>query len=383
MKICFITPAYYPSIKWGGPIRSVHLLASELVKLGHSVSVYTTTFGLSENVSYTKVIDGVTIYYFSSWGIRTWRFSFSLISSLKKTHKSFDIFHIHLTWDPMCWISGYFLMKHKRPFIFSPRGSMDAALVKGKSFVKKTLLYRLVLKNIFEHAKLIHFTSIFEQNEFFAYTKLSVPSCVIPNALDVGELNQIFPDGSIFERFGIVSGKYILYLGRLNWKKGIDYLIRGFSLLCRKKGMEDVQLVIAGPDENILNSLQNTIRDLNISNKVIFTGLISGNERLTLLHNARVFALTSQSENFGMAPAEALAVGVPIVISKNVGISDLVLQYKAGSVILLADEMIADALLQVYTNDEMRNNFIIAGKNLVTKEFDPRVVAVRMEQIYQ
>ncbi|MFA5870340.1 MAG: glycosyltransferase [Candidatus Paceibacterota bacterium] len=383
MKICFIIPAYYPSVRWGGPIRSVHLLASELVKLGHSVSVYTTTFGLSENISREKIIDGVVVHYFSSWGVRTWRFSFSFISALRKTHKSFDIFHIHLTWDPMCWISGKFFVCHERPFVFSPRGSMDVALVKKKSFFKKMLLYQIILKNIYKHAKLIHFTSNFEKKEFLSFTKLSLPSCVIPNALDVGELNNFFLDEQIFKHFGIMRGKYILYFGRLNWKKGIDYLVHAFSLLCEKEEMEDAQLVIAGPDENTLHSLQNIIRDLNISNRVIFTGLVSGNDRLMLLREARVFALTSYSENFGMAPAEALAVGVPIVISEYVGISDVVSQYGAGSVVSLNEKVIAEALLQTYTNDKIRNNYIIAGKDLVSKEFDPRIIARRIEQVYQ
>jgi glycosyltransferase involved in cell wall biosynthesis len=111
------------------------------------------------------------------------------------------------------------------------------------------------------------------------------------------------------------QGKFLLFLGRLHEKKGVDLLIHAFA---DSLGKRDYQLVLAGPcaDDNFLRNLQASARDL----PVVFTGMLRGNLKWGALFAADVFVLPSHQENFGIAVAEALACGTPVLISNRVNI---------------------------------------------------------------
>ena len=123
-----------------------------------------------------------------------------------------------------------------------------------------------------------------------------------------------------FKKFPDLAGKRIfLFLGRIHPKKGCDLLIKAFAQVARKD--QSLHLVIAGPDQiGWQNKLQRLCEKLGVSEKVSWTGMLSGDLKWGTFYAAEAFILPSHQENFGISVAEALACGVPVLISDRVNI---------------------------------------------------------------
>jgi glycosyltransferase involved in cell wall biosynthesis len=120
--------------------------------------------------------------------------------------------------------------------------------------------------------------------------------------------------------FPELAGKrIILFLGRLHPKKGCDLLIEAFARVSQSD--PNLHLVITGPDEcNLRSGLERLSLERGIAGRVIWTGPLYGELKWGALRAAEVFALTSHTENFGIAVPEAMACGVPVLISDDVNI---------------------------------------------------------------
>jgi glycosyltransferase involved in cell wall biosynthesis len=122
-----------------------------------------------------------------------------------------------------------------------------------------------------------------------------------------------------------------LFLGRLDFKKGLDLLSRAFGEIARKHA--DVHLVIAGPDEmGCIKQMRTWLAEEGILDRVTFTGMLSGKDKLAAFNDADVFVLSSYTENFGVALIEAMACGMPVVISDRVNIWREIAAAEAGLV---------------------------------------------------
>ena len=139
--------------------------------------------------------------------------------------------------------------------------------------------------------------------------------------------------GSALERFPELSGKRVLlFLGRIHEKKGCDLLLKAFAKVAREAGA-DLRLVVAGPDHNgLTRQLQTLAESLLISAQIIWAGMLSGDVKWGMLRLAEVFVLPSHQENFGLAVAEALACGSPVLISNKVNIWREIAEDQAGLV---------------------------------------------------
>lgn len=386
MKILFVTPAYYPAVRWGGPIVSVHLLARGLRARSHEVQVLTTTFDLKKNEDTREFIDGVCVFYCRSFSIGRWLISFSLLRRFFQTAPSFDLVHISSVWDPVSFLSALLARLRSVPIIISPRGSLDENLIKGKSYLLKLLVYYCFLRPVLASSRAIHCTSVFEQQRLESYTGITGSCFIVPNPIDIDSFSRPPASFSFLQELGLIAQGYVLYLGRINWKKGLPELISGFELFLRSRpraGLASLRLVIAGPDEDgYLQTVRSAVSAAGIGDRVVFTGLVEGDRKSQLLFGAYAFVLTSHSENFGIAVAEAMACGVPVLISKDVGISDLVSRYRAGAVSTsLSPSSIAASFSEIFSGD--RDAYAAAGRRLVAEQFTVDSVAHAMEAVYR
>jgi glycosyltransferase involved in cell wall biosynthesis len=113
--------------------------------------------------------------------------------------------------------------------------------------------------------------------------------------------------------------RILLFLGRLHPKKGCDLLIEAFSHMCHRD--ERLHLVVAGPDESGTEAgLKMLSESLRVGDRITWTGMLSGDAKWGAYRAADAFVLTSHSENFGLVIAEALACGLPVLISDKVNI---------------------------------------------------------------
>jgi glycosyltransferase involved in cell wall biosynthesis len=120
----------------------------------------------------------------------------------------------------------------------------------------------------------------------------------------------------------------VLSLGRIHWIKGLDFLVKGFSEVAGARS--DVVLAIVGNDDGYKRTLDKLIGELELSDRVFFTGFLSGVDKLSALVDADVMVQTSRYEQGAWAPFEAVLCGTPIIVNGDTGAGENVKQADAG-----------------------------------------------------
>jgi len=382
MKILHVSPSYFPAHQFGGPIQSVHLLNKALLKLGTEVDVFTTNAGL-DNEIYNAVqwtdLEGVRVKYFSFFGYIHYNFSLSILFALLKEVRRYDLVHITSVWNFPVWAASFACWMHKKPYIISPRGTIYPETIAIKSSLFKTVYYALIAKKCLEKASAVHFTSLDEERKVKSHLKLNTQSAVIPNGIDLTEFEIV---SKAKQHFEWMFKPYILFLGRINHKKGLDILFRAFSEINKQNSA--IQLVVVGPNaDNYKAVLDKLAAELHISQHIIYTGSLTGATKLAAYRNALCFALPSYSENFGMSVIEAMACSCPVVVSNKVGIFPEIEFYNAGLVTHLDYFEVAKAINTIIENSTTRNLIVKNGLLMVSKLYSVENVALKFNHLYK
>jgi len=146
--------------------------------------------------------------------------------------------------------------------------------------------------------------------------------------------------------------------------------------------VDNVKVVIVGPDDGYLPALKILIVDLEVNDKVLFTGPLYGQEKLEAYVDAEVYVLPSSYEIFGITLLEACACGTPVVVTDRCGIAD-VINGQAGLVVPYDKEQLRQALLHILGNDKLRREFGEKGKLLVRERFNWEKIAEQIEDLYK
>ncbi len=328
MKILHIVEDY--SIESGGLRTVIKDLNAHLNK-ENDFSSYVLT-------SKEEALDNVFIVK----TVKPWLYSKEWKLKLKEINNqySFDIFHIHGVWLYPQYIAAKFCVKNKIPFILSCHGMYEPWLWENGTF-KKKFYFKYIVKNIFKKAKYIHvITSKEKENLKLLFKNNEIIE--IPNLIKVPKYEK--PEEEIKE-------KYILYLGRLDQKKGIDILIKAFS----KVEHQDVKLKIAGKINNYKYYLDELINTLKIKSNVEFLGIISGERKENLINNAHVLIAPSHSEVIGMVNLEAAILKTPVITTYQTGLNPK-WNINGGILINPNENELFDSLQQVLKWDAKKRN---------------------------
>ena len=269
-----------------------------------------------------------------------------------------------------------------KPYIISPKGTLNSEAINIKSRNKKRIYYKLISKHYLNRASSIHFTTEDERENVLNHLKLDNKNFIVPNGLDLENYSNLPERGNFIKKHQqLTNKKYILFLGRINYKKGLDLLAKAFGKL--SKQYNDLYLVIVGPDNNYSNKLETILRQVGVVDKVIFTGLLDGDDKLQAYVDADVFVLSSYSENFGMTVIEAMACGTSVVISNMVGLHREVKKNNAGIVTENKVDSLVSAIRSLLENRELNKKYSDNGKQFVTRYYDIDKVADMMIREYE
>ncbi len=248
--------------------------------------------------------DNVTVYK-SSLYKDLWCYSSELKNSLLNSES--DINHIHGVWMYPQYIASKISYNISKPYIITPHGMLEPWLWENGTS-KKKLYFNLMIKKYFSVANILHAITPDEKDNL--HKLLGHKSIeVIPNSISYTEI-----DSYNIQRQE--CDKFILFVGRLHPKKGIDLLIKAFSKLKNT----DMKLKIAGPFNEYKNELDKLVKDLNIENRVEFLGMITGTKKLQFFKDAWVFVAPSFSEVVGMVNLEAGILGTPVITTHQTGL---------------------------------------------------------------
>lgn len=387
MRILQVIPNYLPGVYASGVSGPMHSLIEGLVKMGIDVTVYTTNLDgkklLDVPLEQEVVLDGVNINYFPIT-YKPWYYSAALHKALARNVKNFDLIHISSVFLSASALGAYYAKKAHKPYIISPHGSLMIKPLKYNALKKKVYLNLIEKRNLIGAAA-IHFTSKKEEEEYLA-AGFSIP---IPIPIPYSFNAKRFPlsgepsPGIFREKFNISQNKkIIIFLSRISWKKGLDTLIPAFAEVIKKE--PEAVLIIAGPDdEGYRKNVQSLMSNFQLQGKVIFTGLLLVQDKIAAYRDADVFVLPSYSENFGMAVAEAMHMKLPVVITPEVGISDIVKEAGTGLVVEKNINQVAYAILKILENTDEARAMGELGNKLVKKEFSCNKIAEKFAEEYQ
>jgi glycosyltransferase involved in cell wall biosynthesis len=157
--------------------------------------------------------------------------------------------------------------------------------------------------------------------------------------------------------------------------------VSAFSAVARER--EDVHLLIAGPDDDGYGgNVTRWLKEGNVFSKTTLTGMLQGEEKLQALAISSVFVLPSYSENFGIAVLEAMACGLPVIVSDKVNLWPIVVGAKAGQVALCNAEAFSGKILEIINDDKLARQMGINGMALVKDKFSWHDVASRLINEY-
>jgi len=369
VRLLHVVPTYLPATRYGGPIYAVHGLCRALAARGHDVDVFTTNVdgdGESDVPLGAGVdLDGVHVRYFAS-NFRRLYVSPAMGAAIDASIASYDAVHLHSVFLWPTYAAARAAAKHGVPYVVSPRGMLVPELVARKSRIAKRLWIRAVERRTFANAASIHFTA---QVEWDDARRLGIPlpdPIIVPNGIELPSADSMprLPDT-------------LLFLGRINWKKGLEFLLDAI------KDAAGVKVVIAGNDEEELTPKLRAQAERNgVADRVDFRGPVSGAAKDELLRTSTALVLPSLSENFGNVVLEAMAVAMPVIVTPEVGLAADVESAGAGIVTSNAPDALAAAIRRMLGDSDARTSMGRRGRELVQSRFTWDVVAAQMEQHY-
>jgi len=390
MRVLSVVQSYFPFQDRGGPVVKVRALAKGLAKRGHRVTVLTADLGLdcvngfaakAERCRWGRrwQDEGVETIYLATRGhYRALTVNPGVAGFCRSRLKDFDVVHIYGLYDLLGPAVAHFCRRQEIPYVVEPMG-MYRPIDRG--LLLKRLWHGVAGKNLMRRAARVVATSEIEKQELL---EGGIPAAKIVlrfNGIDLSGCTPLPPRGIFRSKWEIPSEQpLILFLSRLIPRKGADILIEAFAAACPDSGY----LAIAGPEGEAGHRahLEKRARDAGVAARVRFTGALYDEEKKAALADADVFALPSRYENFGNAAAEAIASGVPAIVTNSCGIHSLVAD-RAGLVISTGNKQeLADALHRLLYDGDLQRR-LKAGCAGVIKQLDWDRLTQQMEAHYE
>ena len=383
MRVLHVVPTYLPATRYGGTIFAVHNLCAALVRTGCEVTVFTTNVdGPGESpvsLGEPVVRDGVKVRYFVSRYLRRLYYSPDMGAELQRIAGRYDVLHLHSVFLWPTWRAAREARRARIPYLLAPRGMLVKELIARKNPLLKRLWIELVERGNLRHAAGIHATSGVESRELRKFGWALPALYEVPNGVgidahgtDSGEL-----PGSVAEILDR-RAPAVLFLGRVNWKKGLDRLIPAMKLV------PQANLLIVGNDEDgYSEKLAEMIRAGGLGDRVRICGAVYGLAKRKLLERAAVLVLPSYSENFGNVVLEAMLEGCPVVVTPGVGAADIVIACGGGIVTESDPPSLARSIGRLIDDPELRREMGRKGQAEMQRHFSWDRIATQMMSVYR
>lgn len=343
MKVLAVIP--YVASSYGGTSEVVKSLARALGQRKLAIDVVTTNADdasiLNLNTCKWHLEKYYRIQYFPTWHRGDFILSLSLIRWLFHNVKDYDIVHTHTLFAPLITFTHKLCHFYKVPYIVTPHGMLDPWALAYKAW-KKRFYYTCFEQSAIGSASAIQ---VLSSSEVEQVNKLSyLHTVLLPNGIHYNEALKLPAPELFYEQFPHLRTKrLVLFLGRIDPKKGLDLLALAFAKT--HQIFPESHLILAGPDSiNFTPKVQSYFDNAKCLDSVTFTGMLSGELKQAALATADVYVSPSYSEGFSMSVLEAMASGLPCVITTGCNFPEAAAAQAAHVVDIDADA-IAKALI--------------------------------------
>lgn len=381
MNILHVTPYYAPAYAFGGVTRVVEGLARAQAAHGHAVTVLTTD-ALTQRTRWQGPPeareDGVLVLRARNRSV--WLRGRANLSTpqgfstlAERALDQAEIVHVHelRTIEALTVIP----RAHARrlPVLLSPHGTLTRATGRGALKAGWDALFGRRLARGVSTVVALNAAEAEDAAALWAQFGLPPPDTVlVPNGIDPDAL--VLEGGADFRaQYGLGAGVVCLFLGRLHARKGVLPLAQAFA----QANVPGSRLVFAGADDGALAALRPYL-----SERIVYAGFLQGAQRLAALDAADVFALPATGEGQSVAALEALAVGLPLLLSPGCHLPEA---EAAGAALIVPPqaEALAPALARLLTDDSLRRQMSRAAAALALERFTWERAAAQMEAVYR
>ncbi len=376
MRVLHTNIGIYP--ERGGPPAVIVNLAAAQARAGHHVTIVSArTHSDLLNIQrrmLSRVDGGHLVSVAEVDPLSIWRCLFGSIENLPGGPA--DIIHIHEIWNPFDSYVARVARSSTTPYVVTVHGLLSPIRCRHRR-LKKWLARTLFVNRLLERALFVQGLTASECDDIRGL----VPTAVVrqvPNGYSaVSATNALFQPPH--QCHLIQDQPFILFMSRLHPMKGIDLLVPAFERVATSNPA--LRLVIAGPDDGGLNSLNLAIASSTVRERIHVIGMVDGPTKAWLLSNATVFVLPSRDEGFSIAILEALSSGIPTVISPECHFPEAA---AAGAAIEVAldPQAIADAVLLLLANQELHSRMSSAGLQLVRQHYTWDRIAALLLDLY-
>lgn len=346
----------------GGPSRSVPLMVKGLAEEGIDVTLMVIESG-DMNLHVLEGTSAKVHLIPPGYSVR------ELDSYIRK--EKFDVIHGQCIWEPLFHQVRVISDKYHIPFLLTPRGTLEPWSLQQKKW-KKRIARWLYQDRDLKRCACIYTTAEMEA-EHIRRLGFKNPICVIPNGIETA--------GYPCRKESSEVEKRVLFLSRIHPKKGIEVLLSSWKRIIGLHPGWSL-LIVGNGEEDYIHSLEEKVDEMVLSDSVRISPPVFGKEKIDLYQKSSLFVLPSYSENFGMAVAEALSCGVPVITTHNTPWAVLN-ESKTGWCISLDEETLAKTLDEALSMDtEMLFQMGGKGSEMVYERFDYHSVAKQNQVLY-
>lgn len=373
MNILQITSVYYPELQFGGPPQKIHALSRGLLARGHQVQVI-THHSQVPTAKGTASYDEVAVQYLPWWGRGHWQVPRrwqALIAHIQAA----DVVHVYGLYNGLGPLAVYYAQRLGRPVVVEPQG-MYVPRVRHQRL--KQLYHQLFTASMLRVAALVIATSSAEAAELKALVR-SEQLVIRRNGIALDHVTEQPPATTFRAEHGIQAHEHlVLYIGRISPIKNLGALIQAVA-----KVTLPIRLVLVGPllEADYAHELRTLINALQMEEQVLLTGPLYDQEKGAALAAADLFVLPSLFESYGNAAAEAVAAGLPVLLSTGCGIAATI-HGRAGYAVAPTTEGLAAGLQQMLGDKAIRNRMYQEREALLA-ELSWAEPLQQMEELYQ
>ncbi|MGV3660335.1 MAG: glycosyltransferase [Prosthecobacter sp.] len=384
MRVLHVIPSLSPSS--GGPSVALPAMARALAARGVSVSVVTTDDdGPGRRVSGMPLC--ADIPQKGGWSVRYfpkqtefYKVSLPLRRWLREHVHEFDVVHVHAVFSFASLAAGRAAAARGVPFIVRPLGVLNRWGMANRRRLVKSMSFRLLELPMLRRAAAMHYTSQMELQEAARF-HLRNRQVILPIGIDLAPFASLPPPEIFTNQFPASAGRWnVLFLSRIDVKKGIDLLLAAFARVHRAH--PEAHLVVCGGGApELVAKLQAVAQSLGLDGHITWAGEVTGQTRLAAFAAAEMFVLPSHSENFGIALLEAMAAGLACVSSDQVALA--VDAAPAVRVVMLDVEVIAKAMDSLLNSAAERQALAASARELAFKNYSLEAMGAGLSQLYQ
>ncbi|HAL92553.1 MAG TPA: hypothetical protein DCM68_05960 [Verrucomicrobia bacterium] len=321
MRILWIRSYHAPAYGFGGPVSTGVALCKGLTQAGHDVTVLATDVRPQGHLNVPRgrpvdVAGNPVVFVHGFRRIPLPFFAPAMMGAAKEMARDADIILASATMTYPQTVAFRIARFYGKPFLPILHNALSQGAWQTRGLFARAYM-ELIERPILRRSTAIVFTSEGEKASSAAH-RLRPPAVVCPLCIDLDAHRPLPQTLGLRARLSIPEeAKVVLFVGRLTPWKGVDELIRGLAVL--RKRYPETYLLIVGPDAGHGLALQALAAQLGVADRVRFVGELRGDELKSAFQESDLFGFLSQFENFGAAIAEALAYGLPAIISRDIG----------------------------------------------------------------